>query len=166
MMSLSRSSTLAFVLLPALWAIPSAEAADGPSCGKFTVYSEHVDVVHVDKGEDGLSVGDTRHGHIHILDENGNRIGNHYFHTVVSAGGDESAFRMIAQGHMEFPNGTIVVGATFPMPDPALKAAPRHLDVSAVTGGTGEFFGARGAVSWILQDQGPRKVEVDIDCLR
>jgi hypothetical protein len=166
MMSSSRASKLALFLFAAIWAVPSAQAADGPSCGKFTLYSEHAEVVHVDKGEDGLGVGDTRHGHVHILDENGNRIGNLYFHSVVSAGGDESAFQMISQGHMEFPNGTIVVGATYAMPDPTLKAAPRDLSVSVVTGGSGEFFGARGTVSWILQDQGPRKVEVDIDCLR
>ena len=164
-MSLLRTLGVALAFPLANWVALSAQASDGPSCGEFTAYHEHIEAMTVDNGEPGMGVGDERYGRSRLVDENGNEIGQVYWRSSVMPGSKEGAFLMNGHGQTVFQNGTTTHRTHYHMSDPAAGGMPIDLRVGAIIGGTGEFAGARGVLTWLPEGQGRRKLAFDIECL-
>lgn len=151
------TASLCLIASPAL-------AQDGPHCGTFRVFTQFVDVQHIDHGEPGRSVGDARHGLIRYSDEAGNHVGRLVFSSVMSPGEQENEFILLGRGEAQFANGSISYQGTAIAPDPA-NAAPAASEITAsVLGGTGAFAGARGEARFFTDDSGRRVSEYVISC--
>jgi hypothetical protein len=134
---------------------PIAQATEGEACGEFVVYGEY-----------GIDVGDSRSGFVRLFDENGREIGEKYFYSVVSQGSEDGTFRLIGHGHYLLPGGTIAISANYRMLDPTVDGAPIEAVENIVIGGSGTYFGARGLITWVADEQSDlRRGEVDIDCV-
>lgn len=145
---------------------PIAQATEGEACGEFVVFGEYGPISIVDQGEPGVDVGDSRFGFVRLFDENGREIGEKYFHSVVSQGSEDGTFRLIGHGHYMLPGGTIAISANYRMLDPTVDGAPIEPVENIVIGGSGTYFGARGLITWVADEQSDlRRGEVDIDCV-
>lgn len=146
--------------------LPIAQASEGPACGVFVVYGKYGPVSIVDQGEPGVDIGDSRSGFVRLFDEDGREIGEKYFFSVVSKGPEEGTFRLIGHGHYVLPGGTIAISANYRMLDPTVDRAPTDPVENIVIGGSGTYFGARGLITWVADEQSDlRRGEVDIDCV-
>lgn len=168
-MRLPRLLACTLITFAVLQTVIPLRTAEAQHCGVFRYYSQYVDVQLIDLGEPGLSVGDIRVGHVLGLDENGEQLSIHNFEAIVSPTSEENYYRFVGTGHDVYENGMISWSGTYRAPDPEVQApvtddADNQVIVVSVVGGTGDFAGANGTLSWFVDEDGRNVGEYNINC--
>lgn len=141
------------------------ELSTEPHCGRFDVGIGESDV-HLQKLNDSDSlVGNRRAGTYELVGSDG-VIGYILFtSTVVQS--LEGSHRLIGDAHHVYDNGTVHYKMVYQLPDPSkpdIARSPNPQVIFHVTGGTGDFTGARGTISSFRDVEGRAIQHVDLTC--
>ena len=160
----NRTGAVALLALAMAGTTATAQVTDGPSCGDYKFYPGIVDIHHVDRGESGLSVGDERIGQFQLVDGDGNEVAWNHFRSVIIPSREPGTYRLVGNGTEIYPNGTINWSGSYLMADPTVNAPPPEKLVVSIVGGTGDFAGAGGKLTWFYDDQGKRTAAYEVIC--
>jgi hypothetical protein len=129
---------------------PTAVRAHPPSPFVYTVSESNV--------LNGLHLGDPLTGAGALTDLANNPVGTgSHACTVVSLGPPTDLFQ--CTGTDVFPNGTVETAGVLKLSD-LVTTGSRY--ATAITGGTGQFAGAKGQIEWTILGPGAAEAEVTI----
>jgi hypothetical protein len=123
------------------------------ACNPFSVKND-MTRQHIDLGEKGHGPGDSRVGHIPLVDESGNTVGRHRWRLTVydalpsADGGDDAVSDSLATETLVFNDGMIFI---LSLPTAVRQGRQTERQsvkgyTGAVVGGTGAYAFARGTV--------------------
>jgi hypothetical protein len=158
-----RPSTIALsVALLLLISAAGAEAA-GPACGAFVLVGGEKGINVVDNPPEGKSAGDVRAGWRALADEGGNPVGTaHYVVTLTAPGGEGRGDVLSGHYFIVLRDGWIASQTVYELPDAGDTSQRASNAVLVVTGGTGPYARATGAIA-IEAGEAPRYV-FDLRC--
>ncbi|MEL7526821.1 MAG: hypothetical protein AAFN16_13675 [Pseudomonadota bacterium] len=142
------------------------------ACNGFTVIApmDETRVVAV-LSEDGndLKAGDRRIGFSPLLDRIGNAVGTVDWETQVLAGSDEDKTRLSSDVVLNFQDGSLFArSGIFTSEGGVVNAGTRTVSddqVRHIIGGTGAFSGARGDITFTMQENGDAVFNVQVTCI-
>ena len=161
-----RVPTLAAAVTAALFSFGiAAQDAARPACGPFTLERSLGTMAFVDLGAEGKSPGDQRVIRNTLQDQDGNEVGAiHIVSTLLAEQGPDGEDRLMAQGVVDLPNGTISVVTLLAVPAADASPGPDKPNESPVTGGTGAFAHATGVMTTTTLEDGRRELSFDLRC--
>ena len=125
----------------------SAEAA-GTACQPLRLTGGDKGVTVVDNPPAGKSPGDTRAGWRRLVDEAGAPAGEvHYVATLTEPAANGRGDVLAGQYFITLPDGLVVASTLYELGDAANTGKGAGNAVLVVTGGTGAYAGASGAVT-------------------
>jgi hypothetical protein len=139
----------------------AAHAAD-PACGAFTLIGGEKGVNVVDNPPAGKSPGDVRAGWRRLADEGGVPAGTVHYVAVLTEPGAVGGDVLAGDYYVRLAGGTIAAQTLYQLADAGDTSQKAQNAVLIVTGGTGDFAGARGTVE-IVAGEAPRYV-FDLAC--
>ncbi|WP_422037717.1 hypothetical protein [Roseibium sp.] len=142
------------------------------ACNGFTVTAplddSRVVAVLSDDGSD-LTAGDRRIGFSPLLDKIGNAVGTVDWQTQVLAGSVDSKARLSSDVVLNFREGSLFArSGVFTSDGKVVNAGTRTVSddqVRHIVGGTGAFAGARGDITFTMQENGDAVFNVQVTCI-
>lgn len=142
------------------------------ACNGFTVTAplddSRVVAVLSDDGSD-LKAGDRRIGFSPLLDKIGNAVGTVDWQTQVLAGSVDGKARLSSDVVLNFQDGSLFArSGVFTSDGKVVNAGTRTVSddqVRHIVGGTGAFAGARGDITFTMQENGDAVFNVQVTCI-
>ena len=160
-MAARRTTSGGIAVVAATLLAGAAHAAD-PSCGAFTLIGGEKGVNVVDNPPAGKSPGDVRAGWRRLADEGGVAAGTVHYVAVLTEPGAVGGDVLAGDYYVRLAGGTIAAQTLYQLADAGDTSQKAQNAVLIVTGGTGDFAGARGTVE-IVAGEAPRYV-FDLAC--
>lgn len=158
-------AALATAISFALAGTAVAQESKGPDCSTFTAFLDADRIEFIDNGAEGPSAGDQRIGRYFLLDDDGNRIGEMEFVTVVLPPSEDGKVKLFATGHHTFANGALALSLIYELPDVTDTSQGGTTDLThVITGGTGEFAHATGSITITTTADGRRRATYELKC--
>lgn len=141
----SRSGVFACAALMIGFA-PVSASAEAPPCGEFALIGGEKDIAVIDNPPPGKSPGDVRAGWRRLNDENGTEVGSVQFVATLTEPGANGGDILTGLYAIRFTDGAILTETVYQLADAEDTSQKAGNATLIVTGGTGTFSGATGAI--------------------
>jgi hypothetical protein len=141
---------------------PGLAEAEGPPCGSFVLVGGDKGINVIDNPPAGKSPGDVRAGWRKLADEAGNAVGTVHFVATLTEPGATGGDMLAGEYFIRLPGGYIASQTLYQLPDSTDTSQKAQNAILVVTGGTGVYAGASGAIE-LVAGTAPRYV-FDLRC--